>query len=844
MSELYRNTRLLSPMWLVALLLLPLVVVAVRGSLARQSGWTRLATLTLRLLALALLIGAVCSPVVDHPGKAPWVAILVDRSASVGAEGAAAAEAFVNKVVAQTAPDRVVVLPFAATGGRPAEGKWPESTGIDPLATDLAAALAGVPSIARPAGPARIVLLSDGNTTLPESAISWATSLETPVDTVPLAVQAGDDLWIQSIAASSQVRPGDLVGIEVLVASNHATEAVVRVTGRDGEVGRKEINLAQGLATVSFQLELGPGPRDLYRIEVESGRDREEANNWAEVAVWHGPAGRVLLVGRQTSRFSQLAQTLGREQMEVEAIPADRFPQDVDQLSQYDLIVLADVPAGVFAPGQLHAIETCTRERAGGLVVFGGQDSLTAGNYRGTALERMLPVTCEFDAHATRPSLALVLAIDQSGSMEDGDAIGLAKTALRQTVQLLDAQDQLGVIAFQDTTQWIVPLQPCDDRERVFREIETLVAGGGTNMHPAIAKAHLALHEAYADLKHIIVLTDGISYPGDFDSLAADVAASDITISTVGVGSEAAEPLLRSIAELGGGNYHHCTSAAEVPEIFVREAAKAARMGIREEPLPVQVTPVLASIASLPEEKPPTLLGYVQTKARPGVQVGMTLQGGDPLIAWWQYGHGRTAVFTSDLQGAWTRPWQTWPGLEAVWIALARQTIRPAGSHGYRLTAKRDGNVPRVTFDALPCTGKFENDAQVALHVSGPGAGEEQTTMQRVAPGQYTAKVVTPEAGIYDFQATCTLRGQTVFSGRCSACPACPAESIPRPANEPLLREVAAATGGRFHPSAEDVVASLGPPPTETYPLSHLLVLAALVALLAELSIRRLLGNP
>ncbi len=830
-------------MWLVALLLLPLVVVAVRGSVARQSGWTRPATLALRLLALLLLIVAICSPVVDRPGKAPWVALLVDRSASVGAEGAAAAEAFVNKVVAQTAPDQVVVLPFAATGGRPTEGKWPEPTGIDPLATDLAAALAGVPSIARPAGPARVVLLSDGNATLPESAISWATSLETPVDTVPLAVQEGEDLWIHSIVSPSEVRPGDLVGIEFLVASNHASQAVVRITGRDGEVGRKEINLAQGLATVSFELALGPGPRDLYRIEVESGHDREEANNWAEVAVWHGPAGRVLLVGRETSRFSQLTETLGREQLEVEAILVDRFPQDVDELSRYDLIVLADVPAAVFSPRQLDAIETYTREQAGGLVVFGGQDSLTAGDYRETALERMLPVTCEFDAHATRPSLALVLAIDQSGSMEDGDAIGLAKTALRQTVQLLDAQDQLGVIAFQDTTQWIVPLQPCDDRERVFREIETLVAGGGTNMHPAIAKAHLALHEAYADLKHIIVLTDGISYPGDFDSLAADVAASDITISTVGVGSEAAEPLLRSIAELGGGNYHHCTSAAEVPEIFVRETAKAARMGIREEPLSVEVTPVLASIASLPEGKPPTLLGYVQTKARPGVQVGMTLEGGDPLVAWWQYGRGRTAVFTSDLQGAWTRPWQTWPGLEAVWTALARQMVRPAGSDGYRLTSKRNGKFALVTFDALPYTGKFENDAEVVLHVSGPGGGKEQTTMQRVAPGQYTAEVATPEAGIYDFQATCTLRGQAVFSGRCSACPVYPAEWMPRPANEPFLQEVAAATCGRFHPSAEEVVASLGTPPVKTYPLGHFLVLAALVALLAELSIRRLLGG-
>ncbi len=846
MAELWESIWLARPEWLAAWVLVPLLAVMVRGSLVRESTSKRIATLLLRSLALTLLILALCEPVVEHPGKAPWTALLVDRSASIDAAGEAAAKALVADMVARSTADRAVVIPFAATAGRPCEGKWPEAAGLDPTGTDLATALADVSSIDRPGGPARVVVLSDGNATVPGDAVSWAASLQVPVDTTALAARRGDDAWIESVTIASEVRAGDPAGMEVVAASNRAGKAVVRVLAGNEEVGRKEVDLPAGRVTVPFELESGDGPGRTYRVELEAASDGQKANNWTEVAVWPGGRGRALLAGRETDRLAPLAAVFDQNGLEVETTLVERFPQDLEGLSRFDLVVLADVPADAFAVGPLEAIESYVRQRAGGLVVFGGQDSLTAGGYRRTALERVLPVTCEFDSQAKRPSLALVLAIDQSGSMEEGNAIGLAKTALRQTVQMLDAQDQLGVIAFQDTTQWIVPLQPCGNPEKVLDEIESLTAGGGTNMHPAIVKAHLALHEAYADLKHIIVLTDGISYPGDFDNLAREIMASGITISTVAVGAEAAEPLLQSIAELGGGDYHHCTSAAEVPEIFVRETAKAARMGIREEPVMIDVSPAFAARASLSGEKPPALLGYVQTKARTGAQVEMKLETGDPLVAWWQAGRGRAAVFTSDLRGEWTRPWQSWPGQEAVWGALARLVVRPAGSDGYRLVCKRTDRTTLVTLDAVPHLGRFENDGEVAVEVTGPDRVKESVPMPRVAPGQYSVEVATPDAGVYVFRATCRVGETAVFSGRCSACPVYASEWVPRETNETLLRKMAAVTGGKFHPRAAEVVAGEGAASTRRSRVWMYLVLAAAVVMVGELALRRLCqpGSP
>src|SRR5205823_5672529 len=98
--------------------------------------------------------------------------------------------------------------------------------------------------------------------------------------------------------------------------------------------------------------------------------------------------------------------------------------------------------------------------------------------------------------------------------------IDLAKEALRRAVRMLGPRDQVGVLVFHDTSRWIWPLSPVTDQEKIIARIDTIEAAGGTNMYPPLEKAYLALRESYADVKHIIVTTDGIGTPGDFDGLA------------------------------------------------------------------------------------------------------------------------------------------------------------------------------------------------------------------------------------------------------------------------------------------------------------------------------------
>ena len=68
-----------------------------------------------------------------------------------------------------------------------------------------------------------------------------------------------------------------------------------------------------------------------------------------------------------------------------------RFPKDVRNIFEYDLIILGDVSSKYFKPGQLELLEEQIREHGGSLIMLAGSLSAPAG-YQNTPVERILPV--------------------------------------------------------------------------------------------------------------------------------------------------------------------------------------------------------------------------------------------------------------------------------------------------------------------------------------------------------------------------------------------------------------------------------------------------------------------
>ncbi len=62
-----------------------------------------------------------------------------------------------------------------------------------------------------------------------------------------------------------------------------------------------------------------------------------------------------------------------------------------------------------------------------------------------------------------------------------------------------------------------------------------------------------------------------------------------------------------------------------------------------------------------------TFLGYNRTQLKEGATL-LAEQDGEPIVAVWEYGAGRTMAFTPDPQPHWCGTFKDWEGYSRFWI--------------------------------------------------------------------------------------------------------------------------------------------------------------------------------
>src|SRR3954464_6536284 len=100
---------------------------------------------------------------------------------------------------------------------------------------------------------------------------------------------------------------------------------------------------------------------------------------------------------------------------------------------------------------------------ASGLMMTGGQKSYGPGGYFKSPLDRIMPVSMEMRREHRKMSLAIVVAMDRSGSMAMPAGGGRTKMDLAdlgavQVLDLLSPMDEIGVIAVDSSPHVIVSL--------------------------------------------------------------------------------------------------------------------------------------------------------------------------------------------------------------------------------------------------------------------------------------------------------------------------------------------------------------------------------------------------
>ena len=111
----------------------------------------------------------------------------------------------------------------------------------------------------------------------------------------------------------------------------------------------------------------------------------------------------------------------------------------------------------------METLASWVEETGSGLAMTGGQKSYGPGGYFKSPLERVMPISMEMRREHRKLSVAVVVALDRSGSMSMPAGGGRIKMDLADlgTVQVLDLlspMDEIGVFAVDTTPHEIVPL--------------------------------------------------------------------------------------------------------------------------------------------------------------------------------------------------------------------------------------------------------------------------------------------------------------------------------------------------------------------------------------------------
>lgn len=816
----------------------------------------RRAALITRVVVSVLLPLALARPVVAWPASGLDLVFLVDRSASMGASAAREAERWLQaSLAAMGQDDRASIVTFggSATVDRPLE-RGRELPNLPAQAndadhTDIGAAIRTGLGLLAPDSARRMVLLSDGqeNRGSSREAARLAAAAGVPIDVVHIGQTAEREVSAFSLDTPPRVREGERFSATLIVQSSAYTPARLVIAAEGRIVADQETELRPGVNRFVLPVEPMRQGTHEFRAEVEAEDDTFPANNQAgSVTVVGGPPS-VLLVEGTPGHGQYLTAALEAAGVSVEVASPTTAPWDSAALRRFEAVILVDVPAVSLPEGQQRTLGDYVQSFGGGLVVVGGEQSYGPGGYARKPLEGMLPVRMDLRGRSLSASVALILVIDTSGSMGGGpdgsSKMDLAKEAAISAAELLGEYDQIGVVAFEDTARWIVNLQPASDLGTIQELIAQMAPGGGTDIYAGLAEAYPALEAIDAKVKHIILLSDGQTPGKDWDTLMARMRAEKISLSSIGIGSDADYALMQRLADLGNGRYYEGNDPFDLPRLVVKETTQVQRAALVEEdfhPIRVVRSPVTEGLDFLTA---PALKGYVATTPKQGANVLLVSHQLDPVLTEWQYGLGRVLAWSSDARNRWSTRWlDGWPEFSRFWSQVVRRAARPPDDPNRSLLVRLQGGQGTIRLEAQSDERAYRNFLPSRAQVVGPGGQSREVSLTQVAPGTYEGGFPLVGDGAYLVQASQQEEDGTIATQTGGLVAPYSQEFRALGINRQLLDEIARRTGGSAvrEPSVTFAANTVDSPARRSRELWPALAVLAALVFLFDIAVRRL----
>ncbi len=417
---------------------------------------------------------------------------------------------------------------------------------------------------------------------------------------------------------------------------------------------------------------------------------------------------RLLVVDDFPKELGPFLAALRQTRMPVDVIHPEQWPDD---LSPYAAVVLSDLSGAELSPDQALTLKQYVEQLGGGVVFVGGRNVVPA-LWRKNLLYDLLPVRLrEPPAKVIKrePEVAVCFVVDRSGSM-DGVLPGssaavskleLVKASVIASLQSLPETTTVCLITFNNSMDVVVPPTSVKQREAISKLVDQIAVGGGTEMYPA-ARRGLEMLKALPGEKYFILLTDGQSLPppgsARWEDLPAFAAQEGFSWTSIAVGDDADQNLLRSLANRAGGRYAYCATGDQIPRVFIQETQTIRRVAAgKPKSFRPRAGPDARELGGhLPSIQWPTLNGSLPADSRTNSRTVLFGLKSDPLLAIWQYGAGRVAAFCSDAKADWAGNWFSDASFPRFWdrtVSLVAQRAFAASCGGARLARLGQGAV-------------------------------------------------------------------------------------------------------------------------------------------------------
>jgi len=813
--------------WFLALVIAPLAWLAWEWTRSvRRTG------LVLKSLALVAIVLALAEPRLSVWETKVAVTVLADVSASVSDEDLGTVSRMATEIEQRRGRHSFRVIPFAKRTRPPAESErqtdWSfrHTSGEAGRGTDLEGAILDAIA-ALPAGLLpRIVLISDGVENRGSIArAAWqARQLGVPVDTYALPGRPEPQLKVESVSLPAKAFAGERFPVDIVVRSPEAAEGDVEISAEGTTLGSSGVELREGVNTLRVHTSVdSEGAVDISGV-IRAGSLGEA--RFAQAITLQKP--KLLYLSQDPPRTGEdLLSALRLAGFEIR----EESMLSTDELKDYQLLVLNNWDLEGVQSADKEAIEEYVRQ-GGGLLVIGGENNVyvEVDEQEEDPLERALPATLV--PPESPEGTCVVLVVDKSSSM-DGGKMQLARMAAIGVIENLRREDRIGVLVFDNSHRWAVPIRNVDDRPLLQRLVAGIMPDGGTQIAPALEEGFRRIVPVMATYKHIVLLTDGISEEGNAMEIAQEASRNEVSISTVGLGRDVNTEFLEEVAKLAQGRSYLLSDPSALAQILLRDVMEhtgTTAIEMATAPVVLSEREILDGVGM---ESAPPLRGYVRYEAKATADTILGVEEEDPLLALWQYGLGRSAVFTSDAKSRWAAEWVEWSGYDRFWSNLARDLLpRSAPSEA---VVRYDSTHSELVADYRLSAQVLEPDAVPDVFVMGPNEFRRTLELSKTAPGTYQGRASIGEAqGLFRIR---PLEESLAF----------PEVGFYRQeeemseygSDEELLRRVADFTGGRFQPAPEDIFDTGGrgvPASMDLWP--GLLAIAVLLTL-AEIAHRK-----